>query len=232
MRISGSLPPLPEVPDNGRGRVVVDVDYRPPVLVDTKLGEIPRDYHSYSSHVPQHYTDCDEGQCHTGGREIWRAIPRLDSSGNPQFTNVTKHIDAAPASALVQGASWGAIGAVAGAGAGTLVGLFTGLPLGLCVAAGASGVAVAGAALGAYQASRDRIRLEWQEKPVQDLQLEGYYHTVSEETRQDCHYEYWNGQSHYVCHTVHDGWNHRHRPDVQGTTLDTYWEPVVVHYRV
>ncbi len=226
-----NLPPLPDVPNGGRGRVKVDVDYRPPVLVDSKLGEIPNDYHSYSGHVDQHYTSCEQGQCQREGREVWRPLPRLDSTGHPQFTTVTKHIDAAPTSALLQGAKWAAIAAVAGAGAGTLVGLFTGLPLTVCAGAGASGAAVIGAGLGAYQASRDRIRLEWQEKPVQDLQLAGYYHEAHEQTRQDCHYEYWNGHSHYVCHTVHDGYNHDFRADVQGTTIATYWEPVVVHYR-
>lgn len=226
-----ALPPLPEVPNNGRGRVVADIEYRPPVLVDSKLGEIPHDYHSYSSQVPQHYTSCEQGACQSGGREVWRPLPLLDSSGHPQFTTVSKHIDAAPTSALLQGAKWGALAAVAGAGAGTLVGLFSGLPMLVCAGAGASGAAVLAGGLGAYQASRDRIRLEWQEKPVQDLQLAGYYHTVSERTRQDCHYEYWNGHSQYVCHTVHDGWNHHFRSDVQGTTLGTYFEPVVVHYK-
>lgn len=226
-----NLPPLPEVPNHGRGRVVADVDYQPPVLVDSKLGEIPGGYHSYSSHVDQHYTSCEQGQCQMGGHEVWRPLPRLDAGGHPQFTTVTKHIDAAPRSALAQAATWGALGALAGAGAGTLVGLFSGLPLGVCAGVGAGVAALAAGSVGGYQASRDRIRLEWQEKPGEDLQLAGYYHTVSERTRQDCHYEHWNGHSHYVCHTVHDGWDHHFRADVQGTPLATYWEPVVIHYR-
>lgn len=226
-----NLPPLPPVPNNGRGRVVADIDHQAPVLVQSKLGEVPHNYHSYSSYVDKHYTSCEQGQCQSGGREIWGALPRLDASGQPQFTTVTKHIDAQPASVLLGTAKWGALGALAGAGAGTLVGLFAGLPLGICAAAGAGAAAFAAGAVGGYQASRDRIRLEWQEKPVEDLTLAGYYHTVSEETRQECHYEYWGGQSHYVCRTVHDGWNHRFRSDVQGTTLATHFEPVVVHYQ-
>lgn len=226
-----NLPQLPEVPNNGRGRVLADIEHTAPVLVDSKLGAIPRDYSSWSSHVDQHYTSCEQGQCQSEGREVWRPLPRLDAGGRPQLTTVTKHIDAAPKSMLLEGARWGAIAAVAGAGAGTLVGLFTGLPLGVCAGAGASGAAVVAGSLGAYQASRDRIRLEWREKPVQDLQLAGYYHTLSERTRQECHYEYWGDQSHYVCHTVHDGWDHHFRSDVQATTLATYFEPEVVHYR-
>lgn len=221
-----SLPPLPQVPNGGRGRLEVDIPHSAPVLVDTKLGEMPRDYHSFSSSRDRYYTSCDGGQCAKGGREVWRGVPVVGADGAPRMQDVVTHLVASPYSAPGYTLGWGAVGGVIGGVVGAVVGLFAGNPaLGAGVGAGVG--ALAGGAAGYAKAHGDHVRLEWQEKPIEDLRMAGYYHDVDERTREECHYS--NGRRH--CHTVNDGYDHEFRPHLEATKLGVYWEPVVVHYR-
>lgn len=221
-----SLPPLPQVPDHGRGRLEVDIRHSAPVLVDTKLGNIPRDYHSFSSHRDRYYTSCDGGRCLSGGREVWRPLPVVASDGKPRMQDVTTRLVASPHSLPGYMLGYGAVGGVLGGLVGAVVGLFAGsAAVGASVGAGVG--ALVGGTAGFGKAYGDRVRLEWQEKPIEDLRLAGYYHDVDERTREECHYS--NGRRH--CHTVNDGYDHEFRPHLEATRLGTYWEPAVVHYR-
>ncbi len=221
-----NLPPLPPVPNNGRGRLEVDIPHQAPVLVDTKLGNIPRDYHSYSSRRDSYYTSCDEGRCTTGGREIWRRLPVVGPDGAPKLQDVVTHLEAAPYSKPAFMLTWGALAGAVGGVVGGLIGLFAGnAKVGALIGSGAA--ALAGGIAGLAKSHGDRVKLEWQEKPIQDLRLAGYYHDVRERTREECH---GFGKDRH-CHRVHDGYDHDFRPAIQATTLSTYFEPAVVHYK-
>lgn len=223
--ISRTLPPLPTVPNNGRGHIVADIPYTGPVTVATHLGNIPSDYHSYSSSIQQPYVSCGNGACAISGSEVWRPQPVVNEDGTVQTAPQTAHIDARPASVIGHAILGGVIGGFIGGFAGVVASIFTG------VAAPAVIGASAGAAIGAFiqgtAAHDDRIRLEWQEIPTERQSLAGYSETVRERTEEVCHTD---GHGHRHCHEENDGWYHEFHADVRGTVLGSSWQPVVVHY--
>lgn len=213
---------------SGRQKIDVEVTYDRPVLRETKLGSIPYDYHSYSSYRDRYYTSCEDGACENLGRSVWRPVPVYNADGTPQLETVTERIQASPASPIKYGLGYGALGALGGAVLGGFFSAATGSPLGLAVGlAAAGGAAVAGGA-GAYYAYGDRVRLEWQEKPINELELKGYYHEVESRYTYRCHRD-WDGRRR--CRNEHDGYDHEFRADIERRAVGSYRGPVVVHYR-
>ncbi|MGE0490835.1 MAG: hypothetical protein AB7S38_16630 [Vulcanimicrobiota bacterium] len=212
----------------GRQKIDVEVTYDRPVTRRTKLGNIPYDYHSYSSHRDRYFTSCDQGACEGRGREVWRDLPVYGSDGKVAMETVTERIVASPDSALWAGVRWGLIGVAGGALVGTIAAAVTNSPLGLGASLGAAAGGALGGGLGANHAMGDRVRLEWQEKPVLERELAGYYHEVDSRYTTRCDRD-WDG--HYRCRQVHDGYDHEFRPEVSGHSVGSYTAPVVVHYR-
>ncbi len=213
---------------NGRQPIDQTVTYRKPVYRKTKLGSIPHDYHSYSSHRDRYYTSCDQGVCNGRGREIWRRLPTYNPDGSLRLETVEEQITAYPDNPIWGGLKWGVIGGAVGAALGLVTGLVASTALGATMGVGATLGGALGAAYGANDALQDRIRLEWQEKPIHQADLAGYYHDVDSRWRQECGYD-WDGD--WRCRSVPDGYDHEFRPDIQLNPVGTYVAPVVVHYR-
>lgn len=212
----------------GRQPIDVEVTYRRPVLVKTKLGEMPQDYHSYSSHRDQYFTRCDEGACDRGGQSVWRQTPLYESDGSPRLETVTERIVAYPANPWVEGAKWGLVGVAAGGLVGAVASLAGGFDLRTAAGLGAGVGALAGGGFGAQYALGDQIRLEWQETPILEKTMTGYYHDVDSRYTQRCGYD-WDGE--WRCRDEHDGYDHEFRAQVDNTRVGSYSAPVVVHYR-
>lgn len=87
------------------------------------------------------------------------------------------------------------------------------------------GYALAGGAAGA---AGDHVRLEWQEKPIAEKELGGYYHEVSSRYTTRCRPD-WKGRMR--CRQEHDGYDHEFRADINKRQVGSHQAPVVVHYR-
>lgn len=216
------LPNLPKVP-HGKGPLEVDIDYTGPARQDTNLGQIPKDFYTYSGHTQHNHTDFPNAQSPIqNGVSVVRPQPVLGADGTPQMVASNKHIKAQADSALKHGV----VGALIGAGAGLFLGAFPAILSGSgAVWAGAiAGGAALGGGIGALSVANDRVRLEWREQPILNYRLRGYDERVSE----DSHSEkdmFGNGS-----HSVTDGYWHRFTPDLGAKSLGTYLEPMVVHY--
>ena len=124
MNISSTkLPKLPQPPNNGRGRLEVDINYDKADMVETRLGSIPADYDSWSGWEGReriYFRGQEKEASNPYGYSvnIWREQPLYNSDGTPRLKNVTETIVAEPKGELGTAAKWGAIGAGIGAAAG------------------------------------------------------------------------------------------------------------------
>jgi len=226
------LPTLPQPPNNGKGRLEVDITYSGPKQVDTRLGSIPADYESWTGweHTERiYFRDGHKEASNPYGRSqnIWRKQPTYKSDGTPEMVETTQTIVAKPKSEITTPLLWGAGAGVVGGLAGAILGLATGMSAGTGAAIGASVGAAAGGVLGYRDANTDRVRLEWQETNITEKELVGYIHDVDEDRRRVCH---GSGEDR-DCHWETDDYEHDFRPIVDETVVGTYHRPVVVHYK-
>lgn len=230
--VSTKLPPLPQVPDGGRGRLKVDIDYIGPATVETRLGSIPADYDSYSGWAGServYFRDHHREASNPYGRsvDIWRAQPTYNPDGTPRRVPVTETVVAEPKSPLTTPLKWGAVGAAGGGLAGALLGFATGLGPAMGAALGAGVGATAGGIYGYRDAETDRVRLEWQETNITEKDLVGYLHEVTEDRRQVC---YGHGKDRH-CRWETEDYEHEFTPLIQERTVGTYHRPIVVHFK-
>lgn len=226
------LPKLPQVPNDGKGRLEVDIPYTGPDTVETRLGSIPADYESWSGweHRERVYFHGDYKEAENPyGRStsIWRPQPTYNQDGTPRMIAKSAHIVAEPKSTVTNPLKWGAGGAAIGGLAGLVVGALAGLDVGTSAAVGAGVGALAGGAYGYRDADTDRVRLEWQETNITDKELVGYIHDVAEDRRYVCH---GHGRNRH-CRWETDDYEHDFTPIIEKTAVGTYFEPVVVHYK-
>lgn len=205
--------------------IQTDIPYTGPVLVRTKLGEMPQDYYSSSGYIDHRDVSCGNGACSRGGQEVWRGQPTYNADGSAITAPMVKHIDEHSQSPLVHGLVGGAIGGGVAGFFGFMGGLLAGAPLAGAGLGAAVGATLTGS-VSALLASRDRIRLEWQEHPIQDLTMTGYEHYTRERTKEECT---GFGKDRH-CHTVNDGYDHRFSPKLDARSVGTFWEPEVVHF--
>jgi Glycine zipper len=233
MKISTSkLPPLPQPPNGGRGRLETEVTYTGPDMIETRLGSIPSDYESWTgwAHRERVYFRGDHREAsnpYGRSQTIWRPQPTYNEDGAPRMKDVTRTIIAEPKSRLTNPLLWGAGGAALGGLAGTLVGFAAGFSPGVGATVGAGLGALGGGALGYRDAETDRVRLEWQESNVTEKELSGYIHDVSEDRRYVCH---GYGKDRH-CRWEVDDYEHDFTPIIEHTVVGTYHQPVVVHYK-
>ena len=219
------LPTLPQVPNNGKGRLEVAIDFTGPQTVETRLGRIPRDYETSSGRerVEDIYFPANQAKEASNpygrSREIWKPIPLLESDGSPKMGPQTADLVAQPKSKIGTTLKWGLPAAALGGFAGFMAGILAGAP-GTGAAIGASLLGGAGALLGYSDAATDRVKLEWQQTPIQDFNLVGYRLEVDED--EDCDSDGKNCSSDY---------EHEFRPLLETKELGTYFKPVVVHYK-
>lgn len=229
---SSKLPPLPKVPNNGKGRLVADISYTGPDTVETRLGSIPADYESWTGWEHReriYFRDGNREASNPYGRsvDIWRAQPTYNSDGTPRTKETVDTIVAEPKSTLTHPLLWGAGGAVIGGLAGAVVGLAAGFSPGVGASAGAALGGIAGGAYGYRDADTDRVRLEWQETNINDHELVGYIHDVDEDRRYVCN---GYGKDRH-CHWETDDYEHDFTPLIEKRAVGTYFKPVVVHYK-
>ncbi len=192
----------------GRQPISQDVTYQIPVTERVKIGSVPRDYFDQNSTPSTPYTPCENGACENHPRGVWADQPLRNTDGTPVMRSVTRHIEASPASTTWAFVGWGAAAGLAGALTGALVqGPFLSATLGI------GGGLVAGY-LAADHASKDRVALVWDDKPVVNSTMAGYEEQVSP------------GRLH-----GESGYFHRYMADVDREVLTTYRTPRVVHYR-
>ena len=233
MNISTSkLPPLPKVPNNGKGRLEAAIDYTGPQMVETRLGSIPADYESWTGweRTERIYFRGEHKEAENPyGRSVpvWRPQPTYNQDGSPRMIDKTEQIVAEPKSTVTNPLIWGAGGAAAGGLVGLVAGAVGGFDIGLSAGLGAGAGALAGALLGFRDAETDRVRLEWQETNVTEKDLVGYIHDVDEDQGYVCD----GFGDDRRCRWETDDYEHEFRPIIEETTVGTYWRPVVVHYK-
>ena len=227
-----NLPQLPQPPNDGRGRLEVDLTYEAPDTIETRLGSIPADYESWTGWERTeriYFRDGHKEASNPYGRSqtIWRAQPTYNQDGSARLKEVTRTIVAEPKSELTTPLLWGAGAGLAGGIAGAVVGLATGTDPGVGAVIGAGLGAVAGGVYGYHDANTDRVRLEWQETNITEKDLVGYIHDVDEDRRYVCH---GYGKDRH-CRWETDDYEHDFRPIIESTVVGTYHRPVVVHYK-
>lgn len=216
------LPSLPKVP-HARGPLEVDIDYTGPVRQDTHLGQIPKDFYTYSGYTQHNHTDFPNAQSPiTDGVSVVRPQPVLGC--RRQAANGS-HQQAHQGSGRFRPQArrhrspdrrWPR----------TVRRRFSGHPYRLGRRLGGSHRRLGHRRWRDRRLSvaNDRVRLEWREQPILNYRLRGYDERVSE----DSHSEkdtFGNGS-----HSVTDGYWHRFTPDLGAKSLGTYMEPMVVHY--
>lgn len=226
------LPSLPQPPNNGKGRLEVDITYAAPDQVETRLGSIPADYESWTGweHTERIYFRNDHKEAsnpYGRSQNIWRRQPTYNSDGSPRMKDTTRTIVAQPKSEITTPLIWGAGGGLVGGIVGAVVGLATGTSPGTSAVIGAGLGAVGGGVFGYNDANTDRVRLEWQETNITEKDLVGYIHDVNEDRRYVCH---GRGDNRH-CRWETDDYEHDFRPLIEHTTVGTYHRPVVVHYK-
>lgn len=229
---SPNLPKLPQVPNDGKGRLETDVSYQGPETVETRLGSIPADYETYSGWEKRERIYFRDGQKEARNprgrsRDIWRAQPTYHADGSPRIHQITETIVAEPKSQITTPLKWGALGAVGGGFVGLVVGLVANLHPGVSAAVGAGAVGLGLGALGLADAKSDRVRLEWQNTPIEDHNLVGYIHDVDEDTKTECS----GFGDDRRCREVTDDYEHEFYPIIEKTQVGSYFKPVVVHYK-
>lgn len=229
---AANLPTLPEVPNNGKGRLETDISYTGPDTVETRLGSIPADYESWSgwtTHERIYFRNDDKEASNPYGRsvDIWRSQPTYNADGTPRMIESVEHIVAEPKSTVLHPLLWGAGGAALGGIAGAAAGLLAGFNPGIGASVGAGIGAVAGGVLGYRDADTDRVRLEWQETNLPEHDLVGYEHDVREDRRYVCH---GYGRDRH-CRWETEDYEHDYTPIVDTRSVGTYFRPVVVHYK-
>lgn len=233
MKISSTkLPTLPQVPNNGRGRLETDITFTGPDMVETRLGSIPADYESWTGWERRetvYFRGDNKEASNPYGRSqvIWRPQPTYNSDGSPRTKDITQTIVAQPKSEITTPLIWGAGGAVVGGLVGAVIGVATGTDAGLGAVLGASAGAVGGGIWGYHDANTDRVRLEWQETNITEKELVGYVHDVDEDRRYVCH---GYGENRH-CRWETDDYEHEFTPIIETQTVGTYHRPVVVHYK-
>lgn len=216
--VAFTKPALPVVPNNGRGRLEVSVTYDAPVTEQVELGRIPVDYVTFGSagytETVTYGPDSPKLTVNPNGESRAVMASRLVRGAEGlRWERRTVNLVAEPTSKLATASKWAALGALAGAVAGAAVGLVLGGAVMAAVVAGGA-AAVAGAALGYRSASSDRVSLEWQARPIQNLELTGFVHRVNTSS--------FKGRT-----TQH----HSHEPSLSRENLGWYYEPVVVHHK-
>lgn len=227
-----NLPPLPQVPDSGKGRLVADITYTGPDTVETRLGSIPADYDSWSgwsSHERIYFRNDNKEASNPYGRsvDIWRAQPTYNPDGTPRMSEKVETIVAEPKSTVTHPLMWGGGGALVGGIAGAVTGLLAGFNPGIGASVGAGIGALAGGVYGYRDADTDRVRLEWQQTNLPEHDLLGYDHDVREDRRYVCH---GHGRDRH-CRWETEDYEHRYSPIIETRTVGTYYRPVVVHYK-
>lgn len=230
--LSTKLPPLPQPPNGGKGRLKTDITYSAPDTIETRLGSIPSDYESWSGwegrdHI--YFRDGNKEASNPYGRSqtIWRPQPTYHQDGSPKMKEFTETIVAEPKSTITTPLLWGAGGAAVGGLAGAILGLAAGFSPGLGATIGAGVGAIGGGAFGYRDAETDRVRLEWQETNITEKELTGYIHEVDADRRQVCH---GYGKDRHCRWETYE-YDHEFTPIVEHTTVGTYHRPVVVHYK-
>ena len=212
-------PPLPSVPNSGRGQVAVSLTYEAPVTDRVQLGRIPANHISSEGGTDETVTYRPDLPKWAGTEEghsvpVMADNPVRDAAGQPKMAEKSVTLLADPAPRLPTISKWAGLGGVAGAVVGTVAGFVCAVPvLGALVGVGVA--AAAGALLGYRETLDDRVALEWRLVPILDFELVGYEHTVSgghdRETR----------QSSYV---------HDYEARLKEENLGWYYEPAVVRY--
>jgi hypothetical protein len=192
------------------------VTYQRPDTIKTRLGSIPADYETSSGweKVERIYFQDDHREAanpYGRSQEIWRNQPTYSPDGQPKMSEVSETIVGQPHSKAKYGLAWGAAGAALGGIVGAILG-----NAGAGAMAGGAALGLAGVAY----AAGDKVRLEWQETPIQEHTLIGYRYEVDEDTSTDS-----DGN------TTTDDYEHEFRPILESKTVGQYQQPVVVHYR-
>lgn len=233
MNIIGTkLPPLPQVPNNGKGRLVADIAYTGPDTVETRLGSIPADYESWTGWAGRervYFRNDNKEAANPHGRsvDIWRPQPTYNPDGTPRLREKVETVVAEPKSTVTHPLLWGAGLAAVGGLAGAVIGMAAGFHPGLGASVGATAGAVAGGVYGYRDAESDRVRLEWQETNIPEHDLIGYEHEVREDRRYVCHGHGKNRD----CRWETDDYEHEFSPLIETRSVGTYFRPVVVHYK-
>ncbi len=200
-----------KIRSDGTRPIDVTLTYDVPVLEHRLLGGTLRDFFDQNPNTTTPPTPCANNACAGLPQQIWRTEP-VESGGKAVMRSVTERLHDRPKSALLHGLGYGAAGAAVGGAFGWIVGGFLGAPalgaaLGATVLGGGVGLSSAAAVAG------DRVRLEWEARPIVTERLGGYRETVT-------------------AGTLHGrpGFYHRFQPDLQMQVLGTYQVPRIVHY--
>ena len=212
------LPALPQ-PPNGKGPFKADISFIAPDTIDTRLGSIPADYTSYLSGSESGHRfrpgEAKEATNRNGdSTNIWRKQPQYNADGSVKMHEVTQSIEAKTYSRTGKTLAYGAVGAALGGLAGGVVGYFLG-DAGTGAAVGATTVGGVFGATGFQVAKDDRVRLEWQETPVKEFDLQGYSYDRDENEDDEGNTE---------------DYDHEFRPIIAEKQVAQYFRPVVVHY--
>lgn len=226
------LPKLPEVPNNGKGRLEVDITYQAPDQIETRLGSIPEDYESWTGwerrdHIYFRGDHREASNPYGRSDSIWRPQPTYNEDGTPRLKEVTRTIVAEPKSTVTNPLMYGLGGAAVGGLLGAVVGMAAGFSPGLGAGIGAGVGAIGGGVYGYRDAETDRVRLEWQETNITEKELEGYIHDVDEDRRYVCR---GHGRDRH-CRWEVDDYEHEFTPIISKDVVGTYHRPVVVHYK-
>lgn len=216
-------PPVPSVPP---GASSVKVRYNAPVTEDEVIG-----------HVPEFQYTALLVDTATPSEPVVRPQPVLGPDGKPVFEVRTRELDLTPYSpvrkglmgALIGGGIGGALGAAAALVLGGAAALTATVALGpvavgaaVLTAAAAGLGALGGGLIGALRVAGDQARPDWELKPVERHQFDGYTHIAIPQTTTIS-----NGKT---TTTITTGYHHHYTPDVSAHETGTYfWEPVVRH---
>lgn len=225
------LPPLPQVPNGGKGELETDISFVAPDTIGLRLGSIPANFDSSSEGRSGEYafpTDEREAENRYGrSREVWVAYPQFDTQGAVKTHTVTETLVARPESGIEGKIMASTVGVLVGGFAGLVVGEALGFNPFITAGVGAAAVGSAGFGLAAHHASKNRVRLEWQETTLTQKELVGWRLSTSTNYKEEC---YGFGKN-KRCQTVIDDYSHYHTPIFDETPVHTYHRPVVVHYR-
>lgn len=225
------LPPLPKVPENGKGRLEAEITYSRPDFVETRLGSIPADFETYSGWEKReriYFRDDNREAENRYGRSknIWRAQPTYNEDGSVKKSPYTETVVAEPKNPTGTSLKRGAVGGLIGAGVGFLVGAFGFGEAAVGAAVGGALGAAAGAVIGNAEAKADRVKLEWQEVTVNDHELAGYIYEIDEDEDYVCS----GFGDDRECHWETDDYEHEFTPIIEKTPVGRYFRPAVVHY--